>query len=40
MSDENSHAGSVLAQLRQADADGELPAELRARLDELEGADE
>ena len=40
MSDENSHAGSVLAQLRQADADDELPAEMRDRLDELEGEDD
>ena len=37
---ENSHADSVLAQLRQADADGELPEELRDRLDELEGEDD
>jgi len=40
MTDENSHAGSVLAQLRQADADDDLPDELADRLDELEGADE
>jgi hypothetical protein len=37
---ENSHAGSVLAQLRQADADDDLPDELAERLDELEGADD
>jgi hypothetical protein len=40
MTDENSHAGSVLAQLRQADADDDLPDELAERLDELEGDDE
>ena len=34
---ENSHTGSVLAQLKQADEDGDLPAELAERLDELEG---
>lgn len=37
---ENSHAGSVLAQLKQADADDDLPDELEDRLDELEGDDE
>jgi len=37
---ENSHAGSVLAQLKQADDDDELPDELEDRLDELEGDDE
>jgi len=40
MSDENSHAGGVLAQLKQADADDDLPAELEDRLNELEGDDE
>jgi hypothetical protein len=37
---ENSHAGSVLAQLKQAEADDELPDELEGRLDELEGDNE
>ncbi|UXF50969.1 MAG: hypothetical protein HQRvContig03_10 [Haloquadratum phage sp.] len=37
---ENSHAGSVLAQLRQAEADDDLPDELAERLDDTEGDDE
>ena len=37
---ENSHAGSVLAQLKQADADDDLPDDLEDRLDEMEGDDE
>jgi hypothetical protein len=36
----DSHADSVLAQLRQADADDELPDELTDRLAELEGKDD
>lgn len=37
MSNESGHAGSVLAQLKQADANDDLPDELADRLDELEG---
>jgi len=37
---ENSHAGSVLAQLKQADADDDLPDDLEDRLNEMEGDDE
>jgi len=37
MSDENSHAGSVLAQLKQAEEDGDLPDEIAERHDEFDG---
>lgn len=33
MSDDNAHAGSLNAQLRQAERDGDLPDEIAARHD-------
>ncbi|CAL92433.1 hypothetical protein BJ1_gp11 [Halorubrum virus BJ1] len=40
MSDKPGHASSVLDQLKQAQADGDLPDELAAKYDLAEPADE